>query len=150
MTGNKRLLSLSLHKGDNIGATPSRSNAHRDARYSSRDFRGRKNTERIAERNLYRPATREWLLLDENPAKSCERYSRKSMTRCVYPRLCSRSERERGQSRYSGDTFTQIFSSLSSMWSPLPFSLARSSINLGCLLDRLCVALSRDSLLRLF
>lgn len=76
-----------------------------------RGSRGRKNTDRIAGRNLYRPATREWLLLDESPAKSCERYSRKSMTKCVYP---FDFIRDRDQSRYFGDTFTRIFSSLSS------------------------------------
>lgn len=52
--------------------------------------RGRENTERIAGRNLYRPATRERekLSLDESPARSCER--RKSMTRRVTSRSRSR------------------------------------------------------------
>lgn len=95
--------------------------------------RGRKNTERIAGRNLYRPATRERekLSLDESPVKS----SRESMTRCVSATSRLRSHNRIGTSMASLGLghISPISHSFRLMWSPpLPPSFTNLFTKLAC------------------
>lgn len=89
-------------------------------------------------------------LLDESPAKSCERYSRKSMRLGAWYFATLLAIRPANTvSLDFGDTSTRILLLFILVILPLPFSLAGSFANFRkarCLPQTDCVALCRDSL----